>query len=124
MSTLTWITEKELEREINNKGDQFRWKKTIKIFIAVVRKRGNVSGHHGENERQRRKSEQEHIKNTTKKFLEFFSCSRAKQWQRNVQKKGWCTCKVGFMLIRPTDVFWLFSLPSPLTITRCYISFE
>ena len=95
-----------------------------KNFIAVVRKRGNVSGHHGENERQRRKSEQEHIKHVTKKFVEFFSCSRAKQWQKNVQKKGWCTCKVGFMLIRPTDVFWLFSLPSPLTITRFYILFE
>ena len=76
-----------------------------KNFIAVVRKRGNVSGHHGENERQRRKSEREHIKHVTKKFLEFFSFSRAKQWQKNVQKKGWCTCKVGFMLIRPTDVF-------------------
>ena len=24
MSTLTWITEKELEREINNNGDKFR----------------------------------------------------------------------------------------------------
>ena len=24
VSTLTWITEKELEREINNKGDEFR----------------------------------------------------------------------------------------------------
>ena len=27
MSTLLWITEKELEREIKTKGDQFRWKK-------------------------------------------------------------------------------------------------
>ena len=27
MSTLTWITGKELKREINNNGDQFRWKK-------------------------------------------------------------------------------------------------
>ena len=38
ISTLTWITEKELEREIKNKGDQFRWKKNVTIFIAVVRK--------------------------------------------------------------------------------------
>ena len=27
MTLLTWIREKELEREIKNKGDQFRWKK-------------------------------------------------------------------------------------------------
>ena len=27
------------------------------------------------------------IKRVTKKFLEVSSCSRAKQWQRNVQKK-------------------------------------
>ena len=32
MSTLTWITEKELEREIKNKGDQFRWWNNIKIL--------------------------------------------------------------------------------------------
>ena len=28
MSTLTWITEKELEREMRNRGDHFLWKKT------------------------------------------------------------------------------------------------
>ena len=53
MSTLTWITEKELEREIKTKGDQFHWKKNKK-FIAVVRKRENASYHRGENERQRK----------------------------------------------------------------------
>ena len=31
-------------------------------FIAAVRKRGNASRHQGENERQRKKSEQEHIR--------------------------------------------------------------
>ena len=29
--TLTRITEKELERLIENKGDEFRWKKNMKI---------------------------------------------------------------------------------------------
>ena len=29
--TLTWITEKELERVIENKGDEFRWKKNMEI---------------------------------------------------------------------------------------------
>ena len=31
MSTLTWITEKELERVIKNKDDEFRGKKNMKI---------------------------------------------------------------------------------------------
>ena len=45
----------------------------------------------GENERQWKKSEQEHVqhllhKNVTKKFLEVSRCSRAKQRQRNNKK--------------------------------------
>ena len=31
MSTLTWITEKELERVIKNKGEEFCWMKNVKI---------------------------------------------------------------------------------------------
>ena len=31
MFTTTWITEKELERVIETKGDEFRWKKNMKI---------------------------------------------------------------------------------------------
>ena len=31
MSTLTWVTEKELERVIGNKVEEFRWKKNMKI---------------------------------------------------------------------------------------------
>ena len=36
------------------------------------------------------------IKRVTKKFLEVVRCSRAKQRQRNVQKKACCTCNVAF----------------------------
>ena len=36
------------------------------------------------------------IKHVTKKFLEVSRCSRAKQRQRNVQKKMCCKCKVVF----------------------------
>ena len=61
MSTLTWITGKELERETKTKGDHFRWKKKHKNLIAASRKRGNDSCHQGENEQQRKKGEQEHI---------------------------------------------------------------
>ena len=35
-----------------------------------------------------------------------------------------CMCKVVFVLIRSTDFFWPFLLPSPLSITRFYILFE
>ena len=92
MSTLTWITDEELEREIKTKGDQFRRKKKRKNFIAAVRKRGNASCHQDENERQRKKVKRNtyrisSIKRVTRKFLEFSRCSRAKQRQRNVQKK-------------------------------------
>ena len=58
-------------------------------------------------------------KRVTRKFLEVSRNSRAKQRQRNVQKKVCCTCKVAFLLIRPivVVVFFLpFSLPSPLSI--------
>ena len=32
MSTLMWIAKKELEQEIKNKGDQFRWRNNMKIL--------------------------------------------------------------------------------------------
>ena len=65
------------------------------------------------------------IKRVTKKFLEVSRCSRAKQRQRNVQKRVCCTCKVPFLLIRPIVVFHRSpALPSSLSITRFYILFE
>ena len=64
------------------------------------------------------------IKRVTKTFLKVSRCRRAKQRQRNVQKKC-CTCKVAFLLIRPIVVFHRSpALPSPLSITRFYIFFE
>ena len=44
------------------------------------------------------------VKRVTKKFLEVSRCSRAKQWQRNVQKKCAGRAKL-FLLIRPIVVF-------------------
>ena len=38
MSSLPWITKKELEREIKTKGDQLRWKKTMEIIQRRARK--------------------------------------------------------------------------------------
>ena len=51
MFTLTWITEKELERVIENKGDEFCRKKNMEIQSGGE-KIGNANGQQGENERQ------------------------------------------------------------------------
>ena len=44
--TLTWIKEKELERVIENKGDEFRRKKNMKIQSGGEKMR-NASGQQG-----------------------------------------------------------------------------
>ena len=54
------------------------------------------------------------IKRATRKFREVSRCGRAKQRQRNIQKKVCCKCKVVFLLIRPTVVVSPVMLPSPL----------
>ena len=51
MLTLTWITEKELERVIENKGDEFRGEKNMEIQSGGEEMR-NASGQQAENERQ------------------------------------------------------------------------
>ena len=51
MFTLTWITEKELERVIENKRDEFYRKKNMSTQSGCETKR-NASGQQGENERQ------------------------------------------------------------------------
>ena len=94
MSTLTWITEEELERKVKKQGDQFRWKKNITIlYITTVRKREKVSGHQSENEQQRKKREQELIKCVTRKFLEV---SRYSREAMKCTKKVCFTCKEFF----------------------------
>ena len=66
----------------------------------------------GDNERQRKKSEQQdhiqHFFHKTRKCLEVSRCRRAKQPQRIVQKKVFSTCKVVFLLIRPTVFLAVF----------------
>ena len=51
MFTPTWIKENELERVIENKGEQFRRKKNMEIQSGNEKMR-NASGQQGENERQ------------------------------------------------------------------------
>jgi len=67
----------------------------------------------GENERQKKIEngntyDTSSIKRETKKFLEVSRCSRAKQRQRNVQKKCAARAKLHFLLIRPIVVFHRF----------------
>ena len=66
----------------------------------------------GENERQWKKVNGNtynisSIKRVTKKFREVSRCSRAKQWQQNVQKKFAARVKL-LLLIRPIVVFHRF----------------
>ena len=51
MFTLTWITEKELERVIENKGDEFGRKKNVEIQSGSEKMK-NANGKQGKNERQ------------------------------------------------------------------------
>ena len=51
MFTLTWVTEKELERVTEHKGDEFHRKKNMEIQSGGEKVR-NASGQQGENERQ------------------------------------------------------------------------
>ena len=51
MFKLTWITEKELERVIENKGVEFRREKNVEIQSRGEKMR-NARGQQGENERQ------------------------------------------------------------------------
>ena len=52
MFTLTWITEKELERVIENKGDEFRREKNMEIQSGDEKMR-NASGQQGETDERR-----------------------------------------------------------------------
>ena len=49
--TLTWTTEKELERVIENKGEEFRSKRNMEIQSGGEKMR-NASSQQGGNERQ------------------------------------------------------------------------
>ena len=52
MFTLTWITEKKLERVIENEGDEFRRKKNMEIQSGGNKIR-NASGQQSENVRHK-----------------------------------------------------------------------
>ena len=73
MFTLIWTTEKELERVIENKGDEFRRKKNMEIRSGGEKMR-NATGEQGENERQKKIKANMNAKNKilgkqTRKFV-------------------------------------------------------
>ena len=91
MATLTSIAGKKLEREIHNNGDQFRWKKNMKIIYTCGKKMRNASGYQSESERQwknraNRNTNIFSIKRVNRNLKEVSRFSGAKQRQGNVQK--------------------------------------
>ena len=86
---------RDLEREIKNKGDIFLLEEQHENFVAAVTKWEMLAATNqmqGENKRQWKKVNENtydisSIKSVTKKFLEVSRCGRSKQRQRNVQKK-------------------------------------
>ena len=91
----------------------------------------NASGHLGENERQWKKSKQEHVRQFPHKPCNQEASGRFTLWSCETTAKK-CTKKVcfnfkvsvAFLLIRPIFDFSPISLPSPLSITSFSILFE
>ena len=84
--------DRDLEREIKNKGDILLLEEQHENVVAAVTKWEMLAAQtQGENERQWKKVNENtydifSIKRVTNKFLKVSRCSRAKRQQRNVQK--------------------------------------
>jgi len=63
-------------------------------------------------------------KPVTRKFPEVSYVVIVQNNGKEIYQKVCWTCKIDILLIRPIAVFWPFSLPSPLNITRFYVAFE
>ena len=96
--------DRDLEREMKTEGDIFFcWKNNMKILCSGGDKMRNASGHQckvkmsgSEKKVNENTYDISSIKRVTKKFLEVSRCSRAKQRQRNVQKKCAARAKLLF----------------------------
>ena len=102
---------RDLEREIKNKGDIFGGRTTWKFCSGGDKKR-NASGRQCKEKMSgsEKKSEREHVRHFLHKkvsgSLTLWSC---KTTAKKCTKKVCCTCKVAFLLIRPIVVFSPFS---------------
>ena len=75
-------------------------------FCSGGEKMRNASGYRGENERQWKKSEQEHVRHFLHKTCKQEASGSFTLWScKTTAKKVCCTCKVAFFLIRPIFVF-------------------
>ena len=86
--------EKELERVIEDKGDEFLWKKKTWKFHSGGEKMRNASGQQGENERQW-KSESQHEQR------------KQNLWKARTTIPPSCTCSTN-LLIRSIDLDAIF----------------
>ena len=108
-------------------GDVFFVGRTTWKFCSGGDKMRNASGHQCQvkvsGSEKKVNEKMYNISFITKKFLEVSWWSRAKQRQRNVQKKCAARANLLFLLIRPIAVFHHSpALPSPLSITRFFFS--
>ena len=95
-STRKGARARERDRKDKTKGDIFCWRNNMKFCSG-----GMLAATKGENERQLKRvnkntSDIPFIKRVTRKFLEVSCNSRAKQRQRNVQKKCAARAKLLF----------------------------
>ena len=104
--------DRDLEREIKNKGDIFLLEEQHENFVAAMKKWEMLAATNARWKSAAIKWKKVNgntydisfIKRVTKKFLEVSRCSRAKQRQRNSQKKCAARAKL-LLLIRPIVVF-------------------
>ena len=100
--------DRDLEREIKNKGDIFLLEDQHKSFEAAVTKKGNASGHQCKEKMSG--SEQKKVNENTYnissvKSLWKFHVVVVQNNGKEMRKKVCCTCKVAFLLVIPIVVF-------------------
>ena len=95
-------------RDEKPKETFFCWKNNMKILRNASGHQCKVKMSSSEKKVNENTYDVSSIKRVTKKFLEVSRCSRAKQRQRNVQKKCAARAKL-CLLIRPIVVFHRFS---------------
>ena len=99
-------SDRELEGEIKNKGEEFRWKNRYKNSIPAVRKREKLEASKVKMNGSEKKRTGAQLESST------------------FNKNGKEMCKSEFFFFARPIVFLLFSLPSRLSVSRFYFLFE
>ena len=96
--------ERARDRDKKTKETNFVWRITWQFYSGCEKTR-NASGHQGKKERQQKKKANRmtynicSIKRVTRKFLEVSRCRRAKQRQRNLQRRCAARAKLFFFFV-------------------------